>query len=461
MENEINWISYYRELLIKAVPENSSSISQCVLKGWLHGLGNHLGIDSMRIFLYDDRSNKVLIHQVYGERELWRDVDITKFRREKTKYKNLFFVKIRHIRENGQFLVLGYLAFHTERFVTDELLSSLDVLCMLYGNYILKRLIVGQSTKINRILPKVYAIAASDELPGTKVLNLLSSLHELAGFNYGLFCTVYNNTINAEYLATNKGSMFLRKHIPWVVSHSFIEEVEENPRDFWYKLSDIPQKITNFILYKDKRSPESFSLQFYPVHVDGELIGLWMFAFSENNPFIDFGQNNVLEGTLPLLKDSYRFLFQRRYNSMIVNPIFQNRDTRINNDAVFVIMPFTQEWSNDVWEQVLKPAVQEIGMTPIRADDLYGQNIMEDVWQSILKAAIIICDTTGRNPNVFYELGIAHTLGKKVLLLTQSIDDIPFDLQAYRHIEYSVSISGGNQLKETVKRHIKESLSLK
>ena len=144
---------------------------------------------------------------------------------------------------------------------------------------------------------------------------------------------------------------------------------------------------------------------------------------------------------------------------MIVNPIFQNRDTRIEKDSVFVIMPFTQDWSNDVWEQVIKPAVREIGMTPIRADDLYGQKIMEDVWQSILKAAIIICDTTGRNPNVFYELGIAHTLGKKVLLLTQNIDDIPFDLQAFRHIEYKVTLSGGNHLKEKIKAHIKESLS--
>ena len=138
MENIVNWIAYYRELLIKAVPENSSSISQCVLKGWLHGLGNHLEIDSMRIYLFDYRSNKILIHQVYGDNELWRDVDITKLRREKAKYKKLFFVKIRHIRENGQFLLLGYLGFHTEKYVSNDMMSSLDVLCMLYGNYILK-----------------------------------------------------------------------------------------------------------------------------------------------------------------------------------------------------------------------------------------------------------------------------------------------------------------------------------
>ena len=459
MEYDVNWIAYYRELLIKAVPENSSSISQCVLKGWLHGLGNHLGIDSMRIYLFDDRSNKILIHQVYGDNELWRDFDIAKLRREKAKYKKLFFVKIRHIRENGQFLLLGYLGFHTEKYVSDDLLSSLDVLCMLYGNYILKRLIAGRNARTNKIIPKAFSIAASDYLPGTKIQKLLECLHDLVVFNFGLYCTVHENIIIAEYVANNKVCTYLKKHYPWHVVNTFIEDLKKTQNDHWYKLADFPWKIIDFVLYKDKRNPEEFSVQMIPICVDGELVGLWMFVFSENNPYIDSSVSSVLEGTMPLLKDSYRFLFQRRFNSMIVNPIFQNRDTRVKNDSVFVIMPFTQDWSNDIWEQVLKPAVQEIDMTPVRADDLYGQNIMEDVWQSILKAAIIICDTTGRNPNVFYELGIAHTLGKKVLLLTQNIDDIPFDLQAYRHIEYAVTISGGNQLKETIKKHIKETLS--
>lgn len=459
MENIVNWIAYYRELLIKAVPENSSSISQCVLKGWLHGLGNHLEIDSMRIYLFDDRSNKILIHQVYGDNELWRDVDITKLRREKAKYKKLFFVKIRHIRENGQFLLLGYLGFHTEKYVSNDMMSSLDVLCMLYGNYILKRLIVGRNARTNRILPKAFSVATSENLPGTKIQKMLECLHDLAVFNFGVYCTVHENKIIPEYIANNKRCTFLKKHYPWQVVNTFIEGLKKTPNGHWFKLADLPRKIIDFILFNDKRNPKEFSIQMIPIYVDGELIGLWMFVFSENNPYIDSNVSSVLEGTMPLLKDSYRFLFQRRFNSMIVNPIFQNRDTRVKNDSVFVIMPFTQDWSNDIWEQVIKPAVQEIDMTPVRADDLYGQNIMEDVWQSILKAAIIICDTTGRNPNVFYELGIAHTLGKKVLLLTQNIDDIPFDLQAYRHIKYAVTISGGNQLKETIKKHIKETLS--
>lgn len=458
---DINLDSYYRELLVRPVPETLSSISQCVLKGWLHGLGRHLGIDSMRVYLFDDKSNKVLVTQIFGDGDLWKDVDISMFRKEKTKYKKLFFIKIRHIRENGQFLELGYLAFHTEHFVTNNMIQSMDVLCMLYGNYIVKRLVAGQSVKMNKQLPKAYNIAAAESLPGTKIQKLLECLHNLLGFNYGVYCTINNNLIVPEYVASNKGCTFLKNNRPWQVQPSFIERLNKESKDYRYSLSEMPQRIANFVLYKDNRVIEAFAMQCYPIALDGETIGLWMFAYSKNNLSAGLRPSTILEGTFPLMADSYRFLFQRRFDSMIVNPIFQNRDTRINPDSVFIIMPFTQEWSNDVWEQVIKPAVREIGMTPVRADDLYGQNIMEDVWQSILKAAIIICDTTGRNPNVFYELGIAHTLGKKVLLLTQNIQDIPFDLLAYRHIEYKVTLSGGNQLKETIKKHIKETLSEK
>lgn len=457
----VDFTPYYKDLLIKAIPASTSSIGQCILRQWLANLGKALGLDSIRLFLFDDRSNNVIIRQVLGDKEIWKDVDITRFRKEKTKYKHLFFVKIRHIRENGQFLTLGYLAFHTEKYVTEELMLSLEVLCMLYGNYIVKRLVVGQSASTNTILSKVYSMAASDNLPGTKIKSILDSLYTLAGFNYGLYCTVYNTTIQAEYCVSNKGCAILRRHVPWSVHKSFFDTIAGGLKDIRCSLSEMPRKMIDFILFKDKRNPDAFSVQLLPAIVDNEVVGLWVFVFSENNPYVKFNINDFLGGAFPLLKNSYRFLFQRRFNSMIVNPIFQNRDTRINQDSVFVIMPFSQQWSDDIWQQVLKPAVQEMGMTAIRADDLYGQNIMEDVWQSILKAAIVICDTTGRNPNVFYELGIAHTLGKKVLLLTQNIDDIPFDLRALRHIEYQVTISGGNQLKETVKKHIKETLSAK
>ena len=63
---------------------------------------------------------------------------------------------------------------------------------------------------------------------------------------------------------------------------------------------------------------------------------------------------------------------------------------------------------------------------------------MQTIWEHINKARFIIADCTGRNPNVFYELGIAHTIGKKVFLCAQKRKDFPFDISAIRSYEYGI-----------------------
>lgn len=452
-------IPYYRDLLVKAIPENTSTIDQCILKGWLKHIAETLEIKSMRLYLYDDKKDINRIYQICGDKEMWKNVDITKFKRQQTKYKRLFFVKIRYIRENGVFLTLGYLAFHTERYVSDYLLSALDVLCMLYGNYIVKRLVGSQYAKIGLYLPQVYEIASMEMLAGTKIQKLLAAFTRLTSANYGVYCTTCNDVVSLEYYNRGCDSGFPKREISCCVGCSFIQTLIDNIL-MSCNASHLPPSLCKMILHRERRPSSQFNVKIYPVQIDNEVVGFWLFLFSINNPYAEYDLGTTLDTLSLQLQNTYRILFQRRFKAMIVNPIFQNRDTRIDKDSVFVIMPFTQTWSNDVWEQVIKPSVNEVGMQAVRADDLYGANIMEDVWQSILQAAIIICDTTGRNPNVFYELGIAHTLGKKVLLLTQNIEDIPFDLQAYRHIQYSTSISGGNQLKEKIKKYIKETLDL-
>ena len=59
---------------------------------------------------------------------------------------------------------------------------------------------------------------------------------------------------------------------------------------------------------------------------------------------------------------------------------------------------------------------------------------------------MVICDCSGRNPNVFYEIGIAHTLGREVILITQSEEDIPFDLRHLRYVKYLNNGEGLAQL---------------
>lgn len=104
----------------------------------------------------------------------------------------------------------------------------------------------------------------------------------------------------------------------------------------------------------------------------------------------------------------------------------------------FVLMPFNNDFK-DVYELGIKKACREAGAYCERVDEqIFEGSILERIYNQISKADIIISDMTGRNPNVFYETGYAHALGKKrVILVTQKGEDIPFDLKHYPHIIYA------------------------
>ena len=107
--------------------------------------------------------------------------------------------------------------------------------------------------------------------------------------------------------------------------------------------------------------------------------------------------------------------------------------------TAFVLMPFDDDF-NDVYAEFLTPILAEQGFEVQRADDIETesqQNILRDIVRGIATSDLIVADLTGANPNVFYELGIAHALRKQTILITQSIDDVPFDLRSYRLLEYS------------------------
>ncbi len=103
----------------------------------------------------------------------------------------------------------------------------------------------------------------------------------------------------------------------------------------------------------------------------------------------------------------------------------------------FVLMPFEEPF-NAIYSQLISPALQTAGYEVRRADSVLDQqNVLRDIVTGIDTADLIVADLTGLNPNVFYELGIAHGLGIPTAMLTQDIDDVPFDLRAYRVKEYS------------------------
>ena len=76
----------------------------------------------------------------------------------------------------------------------------------------------------------------------------------------------------------------------------------------------------------------------------------------------------------------------------------------------------------------------------MRADEIYKPSeIIKDIYSYIDKSKLLIAELTGRNPNVLYELGYGHALGKTAIMLTQSMEDVPFDLRGYRCIVYDTT----------------------
>jgi hypothetical protein len=137
------------------------------------------------------------------------------------------------------------------------------------------------------------------------------------------------------------------------------------------------------------------------------------------------------------------------------HPVFGYVPDSTDTHLCFVLMPFKEVWSRATWGTI-RSALAHYGVTCRRADDFHGQIIIEDIWKAINDASLIIADVTRRNANVFYELGIAHTLGKDVLLLTQSTGDIPFDTNRFRHIVYRRSKKGFDALKTAIVASLQE-----
>jgi len=114
----------------------------------------------------------------------------------------------------------------------------------------------------------------------------------------------------------------------------------------------------------------------------------------------------------------------------------------------YVLMPFAAEF-RATYEAAIKPAVSQAAgkfgtsITCLRGDEIIGPgSITREIVSSIYTADVVVADLTGNNPNVFYELGIAHCMGNKTVMITQNIAGIPFDVSAYRLIRYDATPEG-------------------
>lgn len=151
--------------------------------------------------------------------------------------------------------------------------------------------------------------------------------------------------------------------------------------------------------------------------------------------------------------DLFEVLFKHGIGQRLQPKVFNFDNDPTDANLVAVMMPFDASFS-PVYE-ALQSASLAVGMNCQRADDIWvHDHIIQDVVSLISKARIVICDLTGRNANVFYEMGIAHSLGKDVIMITQSAADVPFDVAHIRHIRYLPNGEGISSLIEDVTRRL-------
>lgn len=115
--------------------------------------------------------------------------------------------------------------------------------------------------------------------------------------------------------------------------------------------------------------------------------------------------------------------------------VFQVPDCYVEPDLAAVMMPFGKEF--DTVYAAIRNACKSSNLRCLRADDIWEDaTIIQDVFTLIFRAHVVIVDFSTKNPNVMYETGIAHTLGKYVVPITQSLDDVPFDMRHHRTLTY-------------------------
>lgn len=189
--------------------------------------------------------------------------------------------------------------------------------------------------------------------------------------------------------------------------------------------------------------------------IQPEDLGIIKYDIEEDQP----SDSRGLKGELAAIKSELNNL---KRTSIVADPIWEGRKFATEIDYCFVLMPFSDTKDIQVvYTNHIKTVVEKkCQLRCERADDIHDiSGVMQSVWESINRARIIIAEMTDRNPNVFYELGIAHTLGKPVIMITQDMDYVPFDLKHLRCVVYQFKPGAINKFEDSLEKTIRRVLS--
>jgi hypothetical protein len=350
--------------------------------------------------------------------------------------------------------VFGYLSLYrrdkfgqTERSLIQEMLQFLAHFAQYGWEVQLEGAIQSARQRIDRVL-------RTEHQPGSVLGKTMTALHSALQPRASYYGVLVDDCFCVDYFS-HKRFNTCGEPVFAPIAKSIMELIRKSDT---FLVSDPPEidMFADALRALVLPSPNGSTYVASVYATDEDPIGMFLLEFDKARYFSETETKSALAYRQADLARWAGFLYQRRTSRMIASPIYKSRDTRPDPKAVFALMPFGQPWSDRIWTRLIRPIVEEAGLLPVRGDDLYGHDIMEDIWKGILKARIVIADITDRNPNVFYELGIAHTLGKPVILLTQKLTDIPFDLNRFRHIVYQDNLDGYDQLTKHLRASIRE-----
>ncbi len=197
------------------------------------------------------------------------------------------------------------------------------------------------------------------------------------------------------------------------------------------------RKVEEF--YGGKRLPEDEFFENTLVrdfNIPRDRVSTFIEVFTSNLKYIKpfSGLSSESESTVPDTIEAY----DETGKNKAVPRTKDNERIREFLDTCFVMMPFG-EWFNRYYQEIYIPAIREAGFEPVRGDELFTTgSVVEQIWEQVTKSPVLLADLTGKNANVFYELGLAHAARKPVVFTASNIDDVPFDLRHLRVIVYDI-----------------------
>lgn len=132
---------------------------------------------------------------------------------------------------------------------------------------------------------------------------------------------------------------------------------------------------------------------------------------------------------------------------VVANRRWSSDDMWVDHPSAFVVMPFREEWSDTVFREMIEPGIVDAHLACVRGDTIVRVgDLTQNVWGAMLHAGIVVADVSALNANVFYELGLAHALGKDTVILKQAGARVPADIGGAHYFEYDLqSLANGRE----------------